>query len=333
MQIIGGDIVRNELTKNAMGGSELMAGRLMASLPNSLLKEYQIILSRVTDQLDPSKIRILWCHDLSNDPQSNHLANGGWNKFHLIVFVSYHQRQQFIDRYNIPYSKTTVLQNAIEPFDRSKRTLGKQIRFIYHTTPHRGLEILVPVFQKLCEDYNNIHLDVYSSFGVYGWKERDKPYEGLFKIIEDDPNMTYHGGTDNDSIRKALLSADIFAYPCIWPETSCLALMEAMSAGVICVHSNLGALPETAANCTYMYNYTEDMSQHANIIYQILHSMLGNINNGNKTFEAKTQMASDYASAFYDWNLRALQWKSLLEGLLNEPRALPETQEMFTYRG
>lgn len=331
MQIIGGEIVHNELTKNAMGGSELMAGRLFASLPKSLLQDYQIILSRVRE-LDSTKVRILWCHDLAQDNEAFHLANEGWKKFHLIVFVSYWQRQQFIDRYNIPYGKTVVMQNAIIPFDRSQRTLGQKIRFIYHTTPHRGLELLVPVFQKLAEDFKNIHLDVYSSFGVYGWPQRDAQYEGLFDIIKNDPHMTYHGAKSNDEVRKALLGADIFAYPSVWMETSCLALIEAMSAGLICVHPNLGALPETAANCTFMYNFTEDHNQHANIIYQVLHSMLDNINMGNKSFENKTHMASDYVNAFYDWNIRAMQWQTLLESWKNEPRELPiDKGENFVY--
>ena len=89
---------------------------------------------------------------------------------------------------------------------------------------------------------DKIHFDVYSSFEAYGWKERDKPYEEVFKTIREHDGMTYHGFKPNDVVRKALSEAHIFAYPSIWVETSCISAIEAMSAGVQIVCPNLGAL-------------------------------------------------------------------------------------------
>jgi hypothetical protein len=42
------------------------------------------------------------------------------------------------------------------------RKSKERIKLIYHTTPHRGLQILVPVFEKLCEWHDDIELDVFS---------------------------------------------------------------------------------------------------------------------------------------------------------------------------
>ena len=47
-------------------------------------------------------------------------------------------------------------------------------------------------------------------------------------------------------------------YPNTFKETSCLCLIEAMSAGCVCVHSSLGALPDTSNGLTCMYEYTPD---------------------------------------------------------------------------
>ena len=90
----------NELSKNAKGGTELMMERLHASVDKELLDQCQIIPSRVRD-LDESKIRILWQHDLPGDPESEHLKNGGHSRFHKIVFVSNWQMQAYINHYNI----------------------------------------------------------------------------------------------------------------------------------------------------------------------------------------------------------------------------------------
>lgn len=339
MQILNGELVRSELTKNAKGGSELMAERLHAFLPQSLLKDFQIVLSRGVE-LDESKVRIFWAHDLPGDPGANCLLNEGWKSYHKIVFVSYWQRDKFIQHYRIPYSKTTVLRNAIIPFTEQQLAIkdftGDVVRFIYHTTPHRGLDILVGVFDaisKLPQWKNKIHLDVYSSFKVYGWEQNDKPYEQLFNFIKQHDHMTYHGAVSNDEVRKALIRSHVFAYPCTHPETSCIALIEAMAAGCECIHSDFGALPETAADLTNMYNFHENPEQHANRLYYSIVNTLPVLNR----LRERSNIAQGYINSYYDMpSIRSAQWKMLLQGLLNETkdRSLPKnSDEMFVYRG
>ena len=86
--------------------------------------------------------------------------------------------------------KAVVLRNAIEPFARSRRTEsdGTTIRLIYHTTPHRGLGLLVRAFVRAYEARKGkLHLDVYSSFSIYGWGHRDEPFEELFDVCREHP--------------------------------------------------------------------------------------------------------------------------------------------------
>lgn len=305
-----------------------MAERLYASLPADLLDQFQIILSRVRE-LKPDKFRILWCHDLPSDKESHHLADGGWKKFHRLVFVSYWQRQAYIDTYDIPPSKCVVLTNAIYPIT-GERSKSDKIRLIYHTTPHRGLNLLASAVNELAKEFPNIELNVYSSFSIYGWESRDEQFKPLFDFIRNHPNMNYYGAVPNDEIRKELLNNDVYAYPCIWPETSCISLIEAMSAGLVCVHPDLTVLPETSASMNFMYPFHEDQTAHLNLFYGMLRQTIQGLNNDDEYVRARADMARDYAHAFYDWNVRAQQWKSLLEGLLNEPRELE--QETFVYR-
>lgn len=223
----------NEISKNSKGGTELMREGLEKRLDPSLIEDFQIIPSRVRE-LDETKIRVLWLHDLPGDPESDHLRNGGHDKFHQLVFVSNWQMQQYVAYYNIPWSKCIVIENAIVPIERELIDKPKdKIKIIYHTTPHRGLELVVPVFEKLYETHDNIELDVYSSFKIYGWEQRDTQYAELFERCEKHPKINYHGTVPNEEVRKAVGSAHIFAYPSIWVETSCISLMEAMSAECI----------------------------------------------------------------------------------------------------
>jgi len=338
MDIINGVIERNELNANSAGGSELMTERLINSLPPEILSDLHIVVSRLRKPLEPDKIRVYWVHDLPNDTESAHLSDGGWAKFHKIVFVSHWQRDAYVQTFGIPWSKTAVISNGIYPIDvkvedKFKFKPGDPIKLIYHTTPHRGLNILIPVVKKLTEKYPEIKLDVYSSFGIYGWHQRDEQYMNLFDEIKRSENMNYHGHTTNDNIREELKKSHIFAYPSIWAETSCLSLIEAMSAGNLCVHSNYAALPETSGGLTQMYDLHEDLSKHAEILYHNMDMIIPLIKE-NKVLGA-VQTTKTYADLTHDWNTQKIKWMHLLKHLKEtvSDRSIPEGSDggMFEY--
>jgi hypothetical protein len=96
---------------------------------------------------------------------------------------------------------------------------------------------------------------------------------------------------------------------------------------MLCVHPNFGALAETAANWTMMYQFHEDPNQHAGMLYGILDAML---KSPKETFGLQLQNQKSYADIFYNWNNRKRQWIELIESLAALPREFP--QEMFEYR-
>lgn len=311
----------NELDRNAMGGTELMKYGLHDRLPKELLEQFQIIPSRVRD-LDPDRIPVLWNHDLPGDPETEHLKDVKAEdyKFKKVVYVSHWQLQQFINFLGVPYSKSIVLQNAIEPIPEHKKP-DDVINICYHTTPHRGLELLIPVFKHLIDNQikklklgRPVHLHVYSSFDIYGWPERNKPYTELFDECRNHDDITYHQTLTNQAMKKELEKMHIFAYPSIWQETSCIALIEAMSAGLLCVHSAYAALPETSANWTLSYPMSENHQLHCNMFADQLLSALTMLDKQHVT--ERLEMQKRYTNGFYNWDVRSLQWKALLEGLL-----------------
>jgi UDP-glucose:(glucosyl)LPS alpha-1,2-glucosyltransferase len=324
-------IATDELSANAMGGSEIMKYGLRDRLGEDFIEPYQIIMSRARE-LDPTKHRVFWLQDLPEDPESEHLKSEGWRKYHKIVYNSNWQMARYQAKYNIPFSRSTVLLNAIDPIPvniGARQT--EKIKLIYTSTPHRGLEILVPVFAKLCEKYDNIELDVFSSFKIYGWEQRDDQYKDLFDACKNHPKINYHGSVPNAQIREALCESHIFAYPSIWLETSCIALMEAMSAGLLCVHPNYGALPETAANWTNMYNWHEDLNTHAQIFYNVLDVSIQSVI--DKTQTNKLVHQKNYVDAFYSWAPRLVEWRSLLESIKHTPVDIEQPKkEMFVYK-
>jgi UDP-glucose:(glucosyl)LPS alpha-1,2-glucosyltransferase len=271
--VLNGQVIDTELSKNARGGTEMMRSRLIHNVPSELLQGFAIHFSRPR-QLYKDVINILYCHDLAEDGENDILKNGGWTAFDYFVFVSVWQRDHFIKAFSIPYSKCFVIPNAIETEHTQRSKPDDVINFVYHTTPHRGLELLYPVFDALTKTYDNLHLDVFSSFEIYGWESRNGSYEALFKSLKKHPQITYHGTKSNQEVLDSLEKSHVFLYPCIWKETSCIAMIEAMQSGCLVIHPNYGALPETSGGRTISYDFTEDVNAHANTSYAIAKQVL-----------------------------------------------------------
>ena len=295
-----------------LGGTELQKNWLIDQLPNELTAKVQLIC-RPSD-LDEEKKKILWVHDMPADVPF--LADANARKlFTKIVFVSSWQQTVFNINAGVPFSEGVVIKNAIYPIKPRKKSKD-EIRLIYHPTPHRGLKLLVPVFERLSEKYDNIHLDVFSNFDLYARPEANKQFESLYQRCKDHPKITYHGTQPNEVVRDYLSKAHIFAYPSIWRETSCASAMEAMSARCLIVAPNYGALPETLANFNVSYNWTEDLSAHEKLFESKLETAVRMINSDDTNERLDAQKV--YADRFYNNDYRVSQWIDFLSAVVEE---------------
>jgi glycosyltransferase involved in cell wall biosynthesis len=324
----------NEISQHSNGGTELSKRSLAKYIPEELSNEFQIIASRVRE-LNQEKIRVYWQHDLPQDPEISHLKNeSSRSRFHKFVFVSNWQLNEYINELKFPRDiRTTVIENPIDIFPKVEKNFDK-IRLVYFSTPQRGLELLVPVFTELAKKHDNIHLDVYSGFSIYGWPQADEQFEPLYEAVRNHPQMTYHGVVPHEELRNAISQSHILAYPSIWKETSCRVLMESMSAGLICVHPNYGALCETSAGLTSMYQFQDNTNAHASVFYQYLEHSIGIVKNEDTQNYLKFVKA--YADQRYSIERIGNQWKYLLDELLDKypdtkSRAF-EQKQMFVYK-
>ena len=303
------------------GGTERMARELERRLPDDLLGRFQIYASQVMPA-EPGKIQILWTHLNYTARESADLADGGWKRFHRIVFVSNSQAQGFIRQFGIPWSHCVVMHNAIEPVAVVGSRFepfapDRPIRLIYTSNPDRGLIILYHVFKKLSAERDDVELDVYSSYRLYGWKDGDQRWASLFDALRETPRVAYHGAVPNRQVRDAMAASSIFAYPSIGLETSCVSLMEAMSAGLVCVHPNYAALYETAANWTAMYQWQDDPAAHAAVFYETLTGAIDALRSGDSNLLSSLVAQKAYADRHYNWDRRAEQWEALLRKIIS----------------
>lgn len=309
----------NELNKNANGGTEITTRELFNLLDAEELQDVQIVSSRVRE-LDPDKFRIYHLHDLPTDPEAAHLrTQASRDRFDKIVFSSNWQYQQFQNELNLPYSQQCrVIETGVEPIAWTDKTDPRTnpIRLIYTSTPHRGLELLVPVFERLAELFDFIELDVYSSFKLYGWDKQDEMYQELFDRCKAHPRIRYHGTVDRPTIIQAYQDAHIFAYPSIWPETSCRCLIESMMAGCLCVHPNFAALPDTSAGLTDWYEGDANKEIHAQRFMETLAQIINALRHTDvwesQGLIARRLLAHRVATVRFGWPTVIQKWKNLL---------------------
>jgi glycosyltransferase involved in cell wall biosynthesis len=303
------------MAENSMGGTELLTMELFKRLPEEYKNYFQFVISRVNKEDLEDKPRLYWLHDLALDPVHDFLREPeGLNLFDKLIFVSHWQQQSFQNFLRIPYSKGVVIKNAIDPIEYHEKPKDGPLQLMYCSTPQRGLDVLLTALDML--DRDDYHLHVYSSYKLYGWVQNDEPYKPLFEKIEEHPNMTNYGAVPYDVLREAWKKMHILAYPSTWQETSCRVAMEAMSAHCAIVTSNWGALPETCGEYAYMYNFTENKTDHAEYFADELEDVMEEY--WSETTQFNLDNARQYAYTHYSWSKRISQWTNFLANLKYE---------------
>lgn len=326
----------DEIGKAARGGTEITSRTLEDHLDKDLLSHFQIIPSRIRE-LYNDKIRVLAVHNLPEDPELNHLKDpSSIDRFHKLIFSSNWQLNDFVYKLELNLdNKIDVIETPIIPFDKNACTskdYNSTINLIYFSTPQRGLDILLPVFDALSKKYENIHLHVCSSFAIYGWTEMDEKFAPLYEQIRQHPKMTYYGFIPQEELRELVSKCHILSYPSVWKETSCRVLIESMSAGLVCVHPNLAALSDTSGGLTLSYQYQENRDAHAQTFYHYLEHAISTTNEASKM--SALQFAKLYADSRFGIKKIVQDWDAVLKNLLQqypeESRKQPE--KVFYYR-
>jgi len=299
--------------KDSYGGSENQLRLLFKNVDDEYFKDVNLILNSTDPKLlEKNKINILWMQHYVNQKETENLKNKKYiNKLNYIVFNSNWNFENFKIQYKIPENKSIVLRNAINKIDFKNKTKDK-ISLIYHTTPWRGLELLLKVFKKINKE--NVELNVCSSTIIYGKKFHDS-YEKKFKKLFDDckntKNVNFHGYKGNSYILEMLKEVHIFSYPSIWTETSCISAIEAMAAGCEVVTTNLGALKETCSPFAKFVNFEKNLH---NLELNYLSSLIDSINNfWSEDNQQKLKKQREKINQIYSWETRKVEWIDFLK--------------------
>ena len=190
-----------------------------------------------------------WIDQPAMAPLANTAVRDNWDAF---VSISEFQHAGMAQAFLLPPERHWILRNAISPhfvdlfsgWDefRAVRQHRTTTRFIYSSTPFRGLDVLAAAWQRLNAN-PGWSCTAVSGMQLYG--QSDAPFESLFTLLASTPGMTKLEPMGQVALARVLAEHDFWAYPCTFPETSCISALEAVAAGLYPVTTALGALPET----------------------------------------------------------------------------------------
>lgn len=287
------------------GGTEMLFESLSSHMD---LSDINLILSVCDPRLlSDTKPNVLWVHLSYDQDNVQLLKNENFvRRLSGIVFVSNWQYEKFRQMFPIHLTKTYVIENWIEPVQLAEKP--EKIKLIYTSTPWRGLEILIEVLKRM--DRDDIDVEVFSGTTIYGAQfhhQTHKQFIPLYNELEKLGAKHVEYAT-NEEVKKALETAHIMAYPNIFEETSCLSVIEALSAGCRVVTSSLGALPETTkgfANLVtlgndYVEKYTETLEKEIDNFW-------------NHDTQKALREQQEFFHKHYSWSYRESNWKRVVD--------------------
>jgi UDP-glucose:(glucosyl)LPS alpha-1,2-glucosyltransferase len=309
---VEGDKTRPVLFSESFGGSENQLRLLFKHVSDKNFENINLILNNANpDLIDNDRVNILWMQHFVNQKEALNLGSKDFvDKLDFIVFNSNWNFEKFQYQFKVPDNKSIVIKNAIEKIEYKEKTRDK-INLIYHSTPWRGLELLLEVFKKI--NLKDVELNICSSTSIYGKKfsqtHNDK-YQHIFDECKKMKNVNYYGFMQNDKIINLLKEMHICSFPSIWPETSCISAIESMAAGCQMVTTNLGALYETCAPFGTFVGFDKNLN---NLSKKYELKLIDSINNfWSKNNQDLLNLQRETINRTYSWETRSKEWIDFL---------------------
>ena len=236
--------------------------------------------------------RIFWSHDVMGNQQSVIRANKS------VFLTEYHRNS-----WGISPEFGAIIGNGVDLSLFSGPEIERNDnQLIWTSNPDRGLPIAAKIFQDIRKRWPDLELHVYGRASVYGWgPEMEAPFLPRPEHME---NIFLHEPLNKSALAIALKESWAWFYPTYWPETYCIAALEAQAAGTPCVTVPLAGLNETVKGGVVQYDLLNAISQLRN----------------KPKWKKVSQQGKDFAST-RDWSTVADEWLTLIEEVLNaEPQ-------------
>ena len=296
-----------------LGGTELMYNELKRRISPQYFQKFSIF--NYASYADFNKPTVYW-NQLSYDQEAVQflLDLQLVEKINYFVFVSNWQAEIFRKMFNLRGEQIKIMRNACLGVTPDLNKNNNKLKICYTSTPWRGLNVLLRAWELLRPADCELH--IFSSTKIYGQQfdqSSGNQYDYLYEKCNSLNNVVYRGMTDNALLRSELSSFDILAYPSTFEETSCISVIDALSAGLKVACSNAGALPETTEGWAEMYSFVQDNEKHAQVFASVLSKVISKYKRGDYKQDLIDQV-NTYGSR-WTWDKREKEWIQFLNAI------------------
>lgn len=223
-------------------------------------------------------LKVLWLHDAYCED-----GLGGYlEKYDLILVLSKWARRAFMNQCpDVDAERIVVTRNGIEPelFLQEGETLdtlrpvdkpgARAYRFIYSSSPDRGLRRLLQMWPQLRERVPGAQLGIfYGTNNIRAAVRNESPIAQLATLAMADYldhhvgemealGVHYFGRVGQGELARSFLESALWLYPTRFCETFCITALEAQAAGAYPIVTPVGALPETVRRGKFVAGPTE----------------------------------------------------------------------------
>ena len=284
---------------------------------------------QLRDKLGSHTRLILWNQHAPDQPDVKGLSDPvERNAYDGMAMVSEWEREEYLRVFGIDRARTAVLRNAIAPafcnlFADRRPVLPRKTwppLLAYTSTPFRGLDLLLEAFPRIRRHIPGARLQVFSSMKVYQTApaEEEAQFGRLYRRCRETEGVEYVGSIPQRELARALRSVTLLAYPNTFPETSCIAVMEAMASGCRIVTSALGALPETTGGFATLIPFAQSREAYLSQFVDESVKILIECRRLAAECENLLQRQLAYINSNATWEIRAGQWVQWLQSLPTE---------------
>lgn len=161
-----------------------------------------------------------------------------------IVTISPFHAEYFKNQYGI--TDTITIDLPVRGYDYDNQNYTKDpMKILYCSVPERGLEALVPIWERITEAMPEAQLHITSDHRLWDRRYPANISANYRLMYAKFPNVTYHSAIKRRDLVKLQLESSIHLYPLTYPELFCIACAECQYAGAYPITSNGWALATT----------------------------------------------------------------------------------------
>lgn len=212
-----------------------------------------LIVSRDSAQLSylrHIKNVFLWIHD--TEPIGDEFQTGP--SFRGVITLSKWHKKHILNAFPMPEQYVSIIGNTIVPIPELLVVPKIPLRFIFSSSPDRGLDLVVTIIEKLAEQFPTVTLSVYANFELIEGRIRT--------IMAHSPHRyLFHPRATKEVLHKAYAESEYWLYPTGFTETYCITAVEAQYYRCVCITTGLASLRDTVGERGITLSHTYDQPE------------------------------------------------------------------------